>query len=43
MKSGKNVLITAHTGSGKTLPAEWAINYFHSLGKRLYTLLQLRH
>ena len=25
---GDNVLITAHTGSGKTLPAEFAINYF---------------
>ncbi len=24
----KNVLITAHTGSGKTLPAEFAVEYF---------------
>jgi superfamily II RNA helicase len=38
MKTGKNVVITAFTGSGKTLPAEWAINYFHSLGKKvIYT------
>ena len=27
--NNKNVLITAHTGSGKTLPAEFAIEYFH--------------
>ena len=26
-----NVLITAHTGSGKTLPAEFAINHFTNL------------
>ena len=25
---GDNVLVTAHTGSGKTLPAEFAIQYF---------------
>ena len=25
---GQHVLVTAHTGSGKTLPAEFAINYF---------------
>ena len=31
-------LITAHTGSGKTLPAEFAIQYFKSLNKRvIYT------
>ena len=30
-----NVLITAHTGSGKTLPAEFAINYFHKLNKKV--------
>ena len=24
----KNILITAHTGSGKTLPVEFAIKYF---------------
>jgi len=34
----KNVLVTAHTGSGKTLPAEYAIEYFVSRGKRvIYT------
>ena len=34
----KHILITAHTGSGKTLPAEFAINYFTSLGKKvIYT------
>ena len=31
----KNVLITAHTGSGKTLPAEHAINYFVGKGKKV--------
>ena len=31
----KNVLITAHTGSGKTLPAEHAINYFVEKGKKV--------
>tara|TARA_B100000902_G_scaffold166996_1_gene161782 strand:+ start:3140 stop:5311 length:2172 start_codon:yes stop_codon:yes gene_type:complete len=30
----KNVMITAFTGSGKTLPAEEAIKYYHSLGKK---------
>jgi len=35
---GDNVLITAHTGSGKTLPAEFAIQYMVSLGKKvIYT------
>ena len=34
----KHVLVTAHTGSGKTLPAEFAIKYFTSLGKKvIYT------
>lgn len=34
----QHVLITAHTGSGKTLPAEFAIEHFHSLGKKvIYT------
>jgi superfamily II RNA helicase len=34
----KDVLITAHTGSGKTLPAEFAIQYFHGKGKKvIYT------
>lgn len=30
-----NVLITAHTGSGKTLPAEFAINHFTNLNKKV--------
>ena len=34
----KNVLITAHTGSGKTLPAEFAIDYFPKQNKKvIYT------
>jgi superfamily II RNA helicase len=32
---GNHVLITAATGSGKTLPAEFAIRHFTSLGKRV--------
>ena len=34
----KDVLITAHTGSGKTLPAEYAINHVvnNSLAKVIY-------
>jgi len=35
---GNHVLVTAHTGSGKTLPAEFAIRYFFGLGKKvIYT------
>ena len=35
---GHHVLVTAHTGSGKTLPAEFAIKYFVSKGKKvIYT------
>ena len=35
---GKNVLNCAHTGSGKTLGAEFAINYFSQKGKKvIYT------
>merc|ERR1712022_53827 len=35
---GNHSLITAHTGSGKTLPAEFAIQYFTSQGKKvIYT------
>ena len=35
---GNHSLVTAHTGSGKTLPAEFAIRYFHAAGKRvIYT------
>ena len=34
----EHLLITAHTGSGKTLPAEFAIQYFVSHGKKvIYT------
>ena len=32
---GHHVLVTAHTGSGKTLPAEFAINYFKKQNKKL--------
>ena len=31
--SNVNVLITAHTGSGKTLPAEQAIQWFNAKNK----------
>jgi len=35
---GHHVLVTAHTGSGKTLPAEFAINHFVGQGKKvIYT------
>ena len=35
---GQHVLVTAHTGSGKTLPAEFAIEHFVKKGKRvIYT------
>lgn len=35
---GNHVLITAHTGSGKTLPAEFAIRHFKEKGKKvIYT------
>ncbi len=35
---GHHVLITAHTGTGKTMPAEFAIDYFVSKGKKvIYT------
>ena len=34
----QHILITAHTGSGKTLPAEFAIQYFVNKGKKvIYT------
>jgi len=32
---GHHVLVTAHTGSGKTLPAEFAIQHFVGQGKRV--------
>jgi len=33
-----HLLICAPTGSGKTMPAEFALNYLHSLGKKtIYT------
>ena len=31
----QHILVTAHTGSGKTLPAEFAIQYFVSMGKKV--------
>jgi superfamily II RNA helicase len=35
---GNNVLVTAHTGSGKTLPIEFAIRYITGKGKKvIYT------
>jgi len=38
IEDGKNVFITAHTGSGKTLPAQYAIDYFTKKGKKvIYT------
>jgi superfamily II RNA helicase len=36
--TGNHILVTAHTGSGKTLPAEFAIEYFVGMGKKvIYT------
>ena len=36
--NGHHSLVTAHTGSGKTLPAEFAIRYFKEKGKKvIYT------
>ena len=38
IEDGNHTLITAHTGSGKTLPAEYAINFFTEKGKKvIYT------
>jgi superfamily II RNA helicase len=35
---GHHILVTAHTGSGKTMPAEFAIEHFVSMGKKvIYT------
>lgn len=33
--TGNHTLITAPTGTGKTLPAEFAIQYFNNIGKKL--------
>jgi superfamily II RNA helicase len=35
IEDGHHTLITAHTGSGKTLPAEYAIEYFTQKGKKI--------
>ena len=36
--TGNHVLITAPTGTGKTMPGEFALDYFHSKGKKtIYT------
>jgi len=36
--TGNHVLITAPTGTGKTFGGEFALNYFHTKGKRtIYT------
>ena len=35
MIEGNHSLVTAPTGSGKTLPAEFSIKYFHSIGKKI--------
>ena len=32
---GHHTLVTAHTGSGKTLPAEFAIQFFVEKGKKV--------
>ena len=32
---GNHCLVTAHTGSGKTLPAEFAIQHFTDIGKKI--------
>ena len=38
IENKEHILITAHTGSGKTLPAEYAIQKFHREGKKvIYT------
>ena len=31
---GNHILVTAPTGSGKSLPAEFALDYFHYIGKK---------
>ena len=38
IEDGNHCLVTAPTGSGKTVPAEYAIHYFNGLGKKvIYT------
>ena len=39
---GNHVLVTAHTGSGKTLPAEFAIQHFVKNGKKVVSLVLLK-
>ena len=39
---GEHTLVTAHTGSGKTLPIEFAIKYFVPQGKRVVYLGPLK-
>lgn len=36
---GQHILVTAHTGSGKTLPAEFSIDYFTAKGKKVIYLV----
>jgi len=40
--SGNHILVTAHTGSGKTLPAEFALQHFVEQGKKLFIPVPLR-
>jgi KaiC/GvpD/RAD55 family RecA-like ATPase len=40
---GNHILVTAHTGSGKTLPAEFAIDYFVKKGKKVIYTSLLKH
>jgi superfamily II RNA helicase len=39
---GHHVLVCAPTGSGKTLPAEFALNYFHEKGKKVIYLSPIK-
>ena len=39
--NNKHALITAHTGSGKTVPAEAAIAYFTSIGEKVIYIVGL--
>ena len=40
---GDHCLVTAHTGSGKTLPAEFAIEYFKSKNKKIIKIEIAEH